>query len=155
MQKILIGVAVLVIIGLGIWFALAGGMVGQSPGTEASSTTEAATTTNTGSSTGSQSGTTLRSIVSQSGNFTCTVNAVQSSGQTTGTIYGASGKVRLDFTAPSQNGSLVTHIIRSGGYSYIWVDGQSTGIKTAVKADDSITPASGGNVSDDSKVSSE
>jgi len=151
-RNAIIGLVVLVLIVLCVWYWSSSGAP-TTQGPEAA--TQSATTTSSGTGTGSGS-TTLRALASQSGNFTCSLILASSSGQTTGVIYSAGGKARLDFTVPSVNGSIRTHVIRSGGYSYAWVDGQTTGTKTAVSSGSSAaTPSQGGFVSDDSTVSSE
>lgn len=162
-RNIVLIVIVIILVALGLWWASAAGKPGS--GSVASSTTQMATSTATttasasnggSASTSGSTGSSLSKIASQTNNFTCTITAGGASGQTTGTVYGAGGKIRADFSIPSNNGSVTGHVIRSNGYAYSWVDGQSTGTKTAVSTNTNVAaPGQGGVISLDSATASE
>ena len=153
----IIAAVVIVIIALGAWYwaATTPGMQG---GPEASTTPQSASSTTSGAGTaGTSSGTTLGAVLSQGGNYTCTIESITSDQHSVGTVFGSGGKTRLDLSVQSNGTTVMTHIIRSGGYSYTWVDGQTTGIKaSASTATGSQQPGQGGyiEVNDQSNVSS-
>jgi len=161
-KNIVLTVVVIVVVVLGLWWASSAGMLGS--GNQASSTAQMATSTATSTASTSTSGsagatggsTSITAIASKTNNFTCTVTAGDTSGQATGVVYGAGGKIRVDFSIPSNNGSVTSHVIRSNGYAYSWVDGQSTGTKTAISASTNVAaPGQGGVISLDSATASE
>jgi hypothetical protein len=103
------------------------------PGTSSdTATSTVATSTATGGTSAGTQATTLHSVMTQGGNYTCTIETITNGSDTTGTIYGANGDTRLDLTVAQSGGTTVTHIIRSGGTSYTWVDGQTVGVKAAI-----------------------
>ena len=69
----------------------------------------------------------LTSAVPQSCTFTTEKQA-----STSGTVYISGGKMRGNFTTTSQGQSMNGHIIIDSGYSYIWTDLLTRGMKVAV-----------------------
>jgi hypothetical protein len=135
-QTIIIGIIVLLVIVLGGWYLFT-----QGPGTPGPAST--ATTTQsaeTGAATPVGTGTgPLKSILSRGGNYTCTFGTVSTAAGTgsnsSGTLYVAAGQSRGEFSVTSNTGTVtLVHVIRSGGMSYTWIEGQPTGIKTPINA---------------------
>jgi hypothetical protein len=90
----------------------------------------------------------LRKVVTQGGNYTCSVFSLIPTGKATGTIFSAGGKTRLDFSLDKADGSaLTTHIIRTQSISYTWVDGQNVGTKSTVTPSSPIIAQPQGGVS--------
>ena len=161
-RNVIIGLVIIVVLALGGWWLYSSGTI---PGEEGMATSTPQGATSTSSTSGStSSGTktaTLRSLTTQGGNYTCTIDTTPETGggRTTGTIYSAGGKTRLDLIAQNPNGTNVTiHIIRSGSTAYTWVEGMTTGTKSAITASGAIVPQPSGGVvsiSDEATVSSD
>lgn len=64
-------------------------------------------------------------------------------GDTHGTLYISGGKVRDDFESTENGKTVKSHIIDMNNTSYIWSDGQSTGIKSSFNPNASPLPTSG------------
>lgn len=137
-ENMIIGAIIIAIVLTGgAWYFLTRGP--STPGTETATatTTESAAVTGTapaGKGTGP-----LQNVFSRGGNYTCTFGTVNTAAaaasQSSGTLYVAGGKTRGDFSVLASTGTRTTvHIIRSGGTNYTWVDGQTTGTKTAITA---------------------
>jgi hypothetical protein len=162
----ILAIVVLVIV-FGGWYVLSHQSSSGTPVTQGSgSDTSDSSGTNSGSQTGgtstsSGSASSLRSVISRGGNYTCTLTVYGNSGQTTGTVYSSANpnKTRMDLNVIASSGTRVTtHIIRSGGYSYTWVDGQTVGQKAAITSSSPIVPQPSGNyntVTDDANISSD
>ncbi len=153
-RSIILTLVVLIIIVAGGWYVISYGNSGYpSSGSDMATTTTTSTTTTPSSGT---QATTLRALTAQGGNYTCSIDTITSNGETTGTVYGAGGKTRLEFIVAQNGLNITTHIIRSGTISYTWVDGQQVGIKSTITPTSPITPGQGGviSVSDTSNVSS-
>jgi hypothetical protein len=145
-RNIIIGVIVVVIIAVAAWFIFspqASTETSSSVTSVSTSTSEVASSSSpTSQGTTVQSAGTLRALVTQGGNYTCTLTTTAQSGNgTRGTIYAAGGKTRLDFVFQGSNGvDTTTHIIRNGTYAYTWVDGQTLGTRTPITASSPIVP---------------
>lgn len=55
-----------------------------------------------------------------------------------GSVYIADQKVRGDFTAVVDGKAVMSHMISADNTSYIWLDGQTTGFKITVDADQTV-----------------
>ncbi len=79
---------------------------------------------------------TLRAVLAKKGNYTCTVELVDDTVKSSSTIYSSNGVIREEFrsTDIASGKNTDTHIIRSGGMTYIWVGGSMQGIKKPVSA---------------------
>lgn len=75
----------------------------------------------------------LKDIWSRGSSQKCTFNDLPS--KTTGTIYVAQGKMKGDFNSNVANTSTFSHVIVQNQQSYIWVDGQTNGMKIAVNSE--------------------
>ncbi|HVZ76147.1 MAG TPA: hypothetical protein VG934_02655 [Candidatus Paceibacterota bacterium] len=160
-RNIVITVIVIIIVVLGGWWLISSQGAGGT-GTTASSTAmggEASSTTTGGTagSTTAGSSESLKTVTAQGGNYTCSLYTMTDAGVTRGTIYGSGGKTRLDLTFQATNGtSVITHIIRSNGTSYTWVDGNQAGFKSSITSSSPIiSQPQGGVISDDSSVASD
>lgn len=58
-----------------------------------------------------------------------------------GVVYVSGGKVRGDFSTQEQGQSVNSHMIVDGNTSYIWTEGQKTGIKTTFEANAGTNPS--------------
>lgn len=152
-------IVLVIIVAAGVWYWAvypSGGYTAEM--NTASSTDEMASTTGgtTGGSPASGTATTYGQLVAQGGNYTCSLYTLQGSNQVRGTLYGSGGKTRADLVS-SVNGTDVTmHVIHENGYTYTWIDGQSTGTKVAASTGPSATQPTGGviGVADNAQVSS-
>jgi hypothetical protein len=140
---IIIAVVVVIVLG-GAWY-LYGGTVNpvSAPSGDTTQTQDKVVTLSNASSAND-----LQTLMTQGGNFTCSLTALTSGSNTSGTIYASAKNMRLDFSV-SQNGTTVTtHTIRNGQTAYIWVDGQTTGTKANVPSTATLIPQpQGGTVS--------
>ena len=117
MKKILIGVVILLALGAGYYFYSKnnGGLPGS--GTEVSS--------------GMNS---LRDLIGASVPQKCTFSSEDAeSGKSEGTTYIAGGKVRSDFTNVVSGKTTTSHMITDSKTSYIWEEGQKTGVKMTIE----------------------
>ncbi|MEO8065822.1 MAG: hypothetical protein ABI643_03135 [Candidatus Doudnabacteria bacterium] len=73
--------------------------------------------------------TSLKGLLS-AGDQICTY----SDGQNSTVVYVASGKERVDITSKNDNVTTNMHTIMDGTASYTWIDGQTTGFKTMMNA---------------------
>ncbi|MEK7063816.1 MAG: hypothetical protein AAB955_03975 [Patescibacteria group bacterium] len=75
---------------------------------------------------------TLRTVLSKGGNYTCTLEFAEAKEKSSATIYGAAGKIRQDFRqTDNADGTFTdTHVIKTGGVVYTWVDGNVVGLKS-------------------------
>jgi len=158
-RNIIIGVIVVLVVIGGIWYWVSSSNGVNSTPSQTASTTTTGTASATGSTQTAPGTGTLRTLVTQGGNYTCTLTQTATSGaQTTGSIFGAGGQTRLDFKISTNGTDFTMHTIRTGATAYTWIDGQQTGTKTAITASGPIvTPASGGviAINDDTQVTSE
>jgi hypothetical protein len=81
----------------------------------------------------------LTDLAARGGSWKCTVDAQADTGAgqaaSSGTTYVSGDKVRADFTTTVQGyGSVDSHLIVAGGYSYSWSSMMPQGIKTQVTA---------------------
>jgi hypothetical protein len=125
MNKILIGVAVVIVIGLGIYFAT------KPKGTEESVQTntnqeQTQNTENLNEET-EESPTSLKDLMAGS-TRTCTYT----DGQNTGTVYAANGKARLDMTSVTNGVSSSMHAVIDSNNYYGWIEGQPSGFKFSI-----------------------
>lgn len=111
-------------------------------GRKGSDTTEQSNTTSSSQSSDQSSNSTktssLKSLIS-SGNQSCTYN----DGQTTGVVYTANGKARMDFTSTTNGVSTASHSVIDGDIYYSWIDGQPSGFKFSMNQ--STTGSAGSN----------
>lgn len=95
--------------------------------------------------TATSSPTTLSALLASGVSQQCTFTDSSSVGDTSGTVYVASGKIRGDFTAVSAGKAMKTHMISDGTTAYTWVEGMSTGYKAPLsfkqQADEAQAPA--------------
>ena len=137
-KNIIIGVVAVLVVAGGIWYWVSSSGTAGTPSSTASSTA-------TGTQPAAQT-TTLRALATQGGNYTCTVSTIADNGQTTGSVFTAGGKTRLDFKITLNGTDTTMHTIRTGTTAYTWVEGQSAGTKSTITTSSSIVPQPQGGV---------
>ena len=83
----------------------------------------------------------LKSLLAMAGSRKCTFSDTEASGQSQGTVFATTGKMRSDFSTVANGQTMKSHTIVDGQTSYVWVDGQTTGFKMDFES----TPAQSGN----------
>ncbi|MES2014333.1 MAG: hypothetical protein V4437_00770 [Patescibacteria group bacterium] len=143
---IIIGVIILALLAVGAWYLFSSkgspaGTPTTNTGAESSVTGDTASNVTPAATPVKGTGT-LKSAFTQGGNYTCTLSTLASNnGQTSGVIYASGAKTRVDFQSKTAAGVVSeVHIIRDGTYSYTWIAGQTTGIKTQITSSSSIVP---------------
>lgn len=129
-KNVIIGVIVIVLVLLGIWYFAS--MNGSAPAQDMSATTSSSSST---SATGSvpASTNTFRSIFTQSGNHECTYELVGTSTRSSSVVYIADGKMRGEFRTTGTVTS-ANFMIYSGGVLYTWKEGATVGKKTSISS---------------------
>lgn len=79
----------------------------------------------------------LRALMAQGGNLSCTFTYAQGGVSSSGTVYVAGERMRGDFTATVPNaGAIASHMIKDGEYAYVWSDAlPGQGMKMKVTAE--------------------
>jgi hypothetical protein len=80
-------------------------------------------------------------LVRAGGSFECTFEYKDETNESSGKVYMTAGAERLrgDFNiTDSQAGAMEMHVIRDGGYNYLWGSTMPQGIKTAVTANEML-----------------
>lgn len=135
-KTILIALALVVLVGGGFYVSKQ-----MKPASPSSSTETTQSTTTKGS---------LRSLLSLGQNTTCTIANPDGS---TGTVFVSAGRVRGDFDTQTDKGAMMTHMIQSDGYMYLWQEGETQGMKVKFDETTSTTDqTTQGNVDLDSEV---
>lgn len=83
---------------------------------------------------------TFASLMAMGQNLSCTFTYDDGTNVSSGTVYLAAGaeRIRGDFNyTDSAAGPMEAHLIRDGGYNYLWGSSLPQGIKTAVTAENS------------------
>ncbi len=144
-EKIIIGVLVVLVLVAGAWYLFT---PSASPTANTAGSVASSTNTANGAPTATTAkATTLHALTTQGGNYTCTVDTSTGDSKTSGTVYAAGGKTRLNFVSTDSHGNDTTiHIIRANGYSYTWVNGQTSGVKAAITASGAIVKQPQGGV---------
>jgi hypothetical protein len=83
--------------------------------------------------------TSLKNLMMARSSQKCTVNYTMANGQSQGTIYLASGKMRGDFSTQVNGKTESTHMINDGQSIYTWIDGMSNGFKMSAQMNMSAT----------------
>lgn len=89
----------------------------------------------TGLSSGAKS---LKELIAANTPQKCTFSYSDENGKTEGTTYVSGGKVRSDATNTIEGKTTVSHIISDNLTSYIWTEGEKTGIKMTVEAQEEM-----------------
>ncbi len=83
----------------------------------------------------SMENTTIKSLIAGEGSRKCTFKTTEAGVESSGTVYAGGGKMRGDFTSTIEGKETMSHMIYDGTTSYIWMDGQATGFKMALDAE--------------------
>jgi hypothetical protein len=75
---------------------------------------------------------TIKSLLTAGKSQKCTYSSQLESSSVEGIVYVTNGKMKGDFTTTSKENKVTGHMIVDGGYSYIWTDLTSKGIKMAI-----------------------
>lgn len=131
----IVGIIVVILVVIGIWYFAGSGNMGASGGNATSSaTTTGATTGATGSASGATASTnSFRSIFAHAENTECTYDAV---GATTAhnIIRIADGKMYGEFRTSTASGSVGNFMIYSDGSLFVWREGATIGEKTTIRS---------------------
>lgn len=65
----------------------------------------------------------------------CTFTTTDGSTESSGTTYVSGGKVRSDYTMKSPDKTVISHMINDEKTSYMWTDGEKTGLKMMMGED--------------------
>lgn len=102
---------------------------------------------------------TFASLISRGQNLECTFEHNDGINISSGTVYLANSakQIRGDFTIQqSDAGSMEAHVIRDGGYNYLWGSSFPQGIKSAVTAEEQgklFSTKDGGGIDEDTTFS--
>ena len=121
-NKLLIGIAVVILlIGVGVY--------AMSSKTKPATVQNGNNATETTEDSGPQ---TLKSLLSAGVPQKCTFSDVSGQTDVAGTTYISGGKVRGDFSTTVEGEATTGHTIFDGTISYVWMDGNSTGLKMEI-----------------------
>jgi hypothetical protein len=81
---------------------------------------------------------TIKSLLTSGVPQSCTFTS-EKQASTSGTVYVSGGKMRGDFTTINEGQSMTGHLIIDSGYSYIWSDLLTRGMKVALTEGQSST----------------
>ena len=139
-RNIVIGIIVVILIIIGVWYFAGMSGTGMNATSTAATSTTATTTATTSSNTGTTSGSgttakqSFKSIFTQNGNYECDYTSASTSAQASSKIFLADGKMRGEFRTTNANGTTNANLmIYSGGTLYSWKEGSSTGKKTTIR----------------------
>jgi hypothetical protein len=118
MQNIIYVVVGLIIIGSIGWFAF-----GKNMQTADAPTDEAQTASQR---------TSMKALLALTSPQKCTFTDSTEAGNTSGTVYIKSGKMRGDFNAETSAGAMTSHMIVLDNTSYVWTDETSEGFKISL-----------------------
>jgi hypothetical protein len=124
-KKIVVGIVIFILILLG-----AGGMYVMTQKSVKAPAPPAPTAEPTKATAAEAKGT-IKSLLASGVPQSCTFTS-EKQASTSGTVYIAGGKMRGDFTTTSQGQSMTGHLIIDSGYSYIWSDLLTRGMKVAL-----------------------
>jgi len=83
---------------------------------------------------------TLKSLLTGGKSVVCTFSNTANANTVTGTVYASDGKMRGDFKSNSAQAAVAGHMIVDSGYSYIWTDASSQGMKMAISNQTATPP---------------
>jgi len=83
----------------------------------------------------------LKELMSRSTSTRCEFSTTEESNNSSGVVYAANGKGRVDFSSIN-NGQVSTgHMIMDNDYAYTWIDGQEKGFKVSTATAASTQPS--------------
>jgi hypothetical protein len=133
MNKILLGVVAILVIGGGAYFLMNGAPAGEQ-GTQNMNQESSADTSSGGAFSGS-----IADLSARGGEWKCTVDSSANTGAgqaiSSGTVYVSGKSVRGDFTTSVQGfGTVESHMIADGSNVYVWSSAMSQGFKMNMTA---------------------
>jgi hypothetical protein len=142
MNKILIGIVAVAVIGGGVYFLTSGGMPAQDAMDAQDGASEAALDV---APTGVRS---LKSVMAAGGAHVCTFTSEDPNAKNSGTVYISGDSIRGEFESDVKGvGKVKSSMIQNAGFMYTWSDAMPQGIKMAIPAggaqSDSNATASG------------
>lgn len=84
--------------------------------------------------------TSLKELMSRSNSMRCEFSASEVSDNSSGVVYAANGKARVDFSSTTNNQTTNGHMIMDNDYAYTWIDGQVKGFKVSTATTTSAGP---------------
>ncbi|OHA20736.1 MAG: hypothetical protein A2849_01630 [Candidatus Taylorbacteria bacterium RIFCSPHIGHO2_01_FULL_51_15] len=153
-QNLLIGLVILLILaGVG-WYIVSKEDLMSGESATSTPTTENSNTTAANSNSGSGN---LQSVFSRSGNYTCSFtmsNPATPGDSFSGTVFGTGSQTRADFRVQVSSGTVIeSHMIRTGGYTYTWVDGNVKGTKSTAPPTNIPAVTTGGYIANNGTAS--
>jgi len=128
------GLSVLIIIGVGVYFFTTQKSVAP--------TVDTIATTSTTEQTQQTAQPSLASLVAAGQPVQCSYAMTSNDGtHTVRTLYIANGSVRADSVSNTKTGTVTSHMIAMGGNTYVWTDLSKQGFKSSTSA--SASPTSG------------
>ena len=135
--KVLWGLVVIIIIGLGAYFFMGHSGMQLQGGV-------ASTTQNGTQAQGGNGETSLSALVYAAQPVSCSVSITNGSATVNGVVYIGAAMMRGDFTSNDPKvGTVQSHMIVRDSTSYVWTDASDQGFKSTVSAGSTASPQSG------------
>lgn len=83
----------------------------------------------------------LKELMSRSNSMRCEFSASEDSDNSSGVVYAANGKARVDFTSTANGQTSSGHMIMDNDFAYTWIDGQAKGFKVSTATTTSTGPS--------------
>lgn len=84
--------------------------------------------------------TSLKELMSGSSSVRCEFSSTEDESISSGVVYAANGKARVDFSSTIENQTTAGHMIMDDSMAYTWMEGESKGFKISTKATASAQP---------------
>lgn len=127
-KGLVIGIAIIVllVLGFGVYNVTIKGSSKEKQTATQDNGVEATTDMTTEESSAASS---LRELLSRGMSQRCTFSTEADDAKTDGTIFAASGKMRGDISTTTSEKSIMSHMIFSNNELYVWMDGETNGMK--------------------------
>lgn len=127
MNKIIGIIVAIAVIAAGVWYFTQNQGSSETKNDISSSQTESEV---------SVENTSLKQLMARGKDMKCTYTSTEEGAPSSGTIYVSKDKGRGDFTVREDGKTTTGHMIFDSTTSYIWMDGQTTGMKMAMNTSD-------------------
>lgn len=82
----------------------------------------------------------LKELMARSSSTRCEFSASEDSNNSSGVVYAANGKARVDFSSTTNDKTTSGHMIMDNEMAYTWIDGQAKGFKVSTATAMSAQP---------------